>query len=102
MAVRHEVLIVEDDDATRALLLAVSKHSGFHPTTADNGISALAQLATRRFDVILMDLLLPGKNGFELLRHMKCTQPETLRRTIVMTAAATPTTQDCTELQQVW
>jgi CheY-like chemotaxis protein len=102
MAIGREVLIVEDDAATRALLSALTHHYGFTPTLAENGASALAQLARRPFDVIVMDLLLPGTNGFEVLRHLKCTNPAMLRRTIIMTAAVEATTQDCTELQQVW
>ena len=102
MAVARHVLIVEDDAATRLLLSALTLHHGFTPTLAENGASALAHLATRRFDVVVMDLLLPGVNGFEILRHLKCTNPAMLRRTIVMTAAVEATTAHCGELQQVW
>ena len=102
MVIGRDVLVVEDDAATRALLAALTQHYGFNPVLVADGATALGQLAARRFDIILMDLLLPGTNGFELLRHLKCTRPEMLSRTIVMTAATDATTQHCSELHQVW
>jgi DNA-binding response OmpR family regulator len=98
----REILIVEDDPATSMLLAALSRYCGFEPTAVDNGEAALATLAARTFDVVLLDLLLPHTNGFELLRHMKCTSAEMLQRTIVMTAAGAMTTRDCAELDRVW
>ncbi len=65
------VLIVEDEKPlARALELKV-KHYGFLAKTAFNGKEALDILAKEKFDLILLDLIMPVMDGFELLEKMK-------------------------------
>lgn len=99
---RRDVLIVEDDDCTRALLAAIVEHYSFRPTTCRDGASALHRLRTTGTGLLLLDLLLPHTNGFEVLRELKCTRPEMLRRTIVLTGASDRTLNGCPELEHVW
>lgn len=98
----RDVLIVEDDDCTRALLAAVVEHYGFRPTMCRDGATALQRLRTTGIGILLLDLLLPHTNGFEVLRELKCTQPDMLRRTIVLTGATDRTVSGCVELEKVW
>lgn len=98
----RDVLIVEDDDCTRALLAAVIEHYDFRPTLCSDGEAALHHLRTTGTGILLLDLLLPNRNGFEVLREIKCTQPDMLKRTIVLTAASDRTVADCSELVRVW
>ncbi len=65
------VLIVEDDPDTVGLLSATMRQIGFTPLLAANGYEALAQARRYRPDLILMDLRLPGMDGFESLTHLK-------------------------------
>ena len=65
------VLIVEDDPDTVGLLSATMRQIGFTPLLAANGYEALAQARRYRPDLILMDLRLPGMDGFEALTHLK-------------------------------
>ena len=99
----REVLIVEDEPNTRALFSVIVQRCGLRSTLAADGLAALRELGSGKFfDVILLDLLLPGANGFEILRDIKCTNPDRLRRVIVVTAAHSFTTENCEELSQVW
>ena len=98
----RDVLIVEDDESTRALLAAVVEHYEFRPTLCADGTAALHLLRTTGTGILLLDLLVPQTNGFEVLRELKCTQPDMLRRTIVLTAAAPRTLANCDELNQIW
>ena len=82
------VLIVEDDHATQSLLRAVLHHHAIASDTAGDGNSALAKLSDGDYSAILLDLLLPGKNGFEILRYLKESRPEMLPCVVVVTAAA--------------
>jgi CheY-like chemotaxis protein len=103
MDMGREVLIVEDDPNSRALFSSLVELRGFRATLAADGSAALKHLTSGKFfDVVLLDLLLPNTNGFEVLRHLKCTNPDALRRIIVVTAARSITTQDCAELSGVW
>jgi DNA-binding response OmpR family regulator len=96
------VLIVEDDFESRTLFRVIAQREGFRVLTAEDGAEALALLARERIDILLLDLLLPKINGFEIMRHLRCTRPELLGRTLVMTAATEATTRDCEDLLRVF
>jgi len=83
----HEVLIVEDDLPLQRLVAAVAARNGFHSVVAGDGRSALALLDSADYDVLVLDLGLPGVNGFDVLRHVATEQPTLLDRTIVITAS---------------
>jgi len=82
------VLVVEDDLSTLGLLSAVAQHYGLATRTAENGRIALDMIAEAPPDAIILDLIMPELDGFEVLRRMKRDAPELLGRTIVLTAAA--------------
>lgn len=65
------VLIVEDDPDTVGLLEATMRQVGFTPLTATDGYEAMAVARRYRPDLILLDLRLPGMDGYEALTHLK-------------------------------
>jgi PAS domain S-box-containing protein len=65
------VLIVEDDPDTVGLLEAAMRQIGFTPLVAADGYEALTMTRRHRPDLILLDLRLPGMDGFEALTHLK-------------------------------
>jgi len=65
------VLIVEDDPDTIGLFSATMRKIGFTPLVAANGYEALAMARRYRPDLILLDLRLPGMDGYESLTHLK-------------------------------
>jgi DNA-binding response OmpR family regulator len=95
------VLMVEDDHATLSLLAAIARREGFDALLADDGDKAMSILRQRAVDALVLDLLLPGTSGFDVLLHCKRAAPELLERTIVITAAAEQAYQDCEELLHV-
>jgi DNA-binding response OmpR family regulator len=62
------VLVVEDDPAIRALVRDVLHDSGYTVATAETGDQALEQMREQRPDLVLLDLMLPGMNGWTFLR----------------------------------
>lgn len=96
------VLVVDDDASTQALLVAVLKHLGLKPRTAGTGREALVIIAAENPAAIILDLLLPELDGFEVLRRMSASAPHMLRRVIVVTAAMGHKVDDCRELGRVW
>ncbi len=68
---RAHVLVVEDDVAIREGLLLNLSLEGHTGEAAADGDAALQCLARSRFDLVLLDVMLPGRNGFEVLRVLR-------------------------------
>jgi len=65
------ILLVEDDRFLRRAAEATLKQAGFVVTTAADGEEALRQASASRPDVVLLDLIMPKLQGFEVLRRLK-------------------------------
>lgn len=88
------VLVVDDNDDTRAMLMELLRSAGFQVRAAGDGNAALADAARQRPDVIVMDLAMPGLNGWEATRRLK-TQPETAEIPVIaLSAHATDSYRD--------
>ena len=69
----RDILIVEDDDAIATGLSLNLRLAGHHATIAADGELALTELADKVFDLVLLDINLPRKNGLEVLSAMRDT-----------------------------
>jgi CheY-like chemotaxis protein len=96
------VLVVEDDLSTRGLLVAVVKHLGLDAKAAGDGRVALEMIAEAAPEVIILDLIMPEVDGFEVLREIRRTAPHLLSRTIVVTAAAIRNIGERPDLDLIW
>jgi len=67
------MLVVDDDLLNRTLLATSLEEEGYTVETAEDGKVALDLLRERRFDVVLLDLLMPGMDGYQVLEQMKVT-----------------------------
>jgi putative two-component system response regulator len=79
----EKVLIVDDESAARTALEMLLRREGFEVRDAGNGEAALAECAAFRPDLILLDILMPGIDGFEVCRRIKAT-PETRLTPVVL------------------
>jgi adenylate cyclase len=68
---KANVLVVDDDSVNRLLLARSLEHEGHRPTTAEDGNRALELLRAHSFDVVLLDVLMPEVDGFEVLAQMQ-------------------------------
>jgi two-component system, OmpR family, response regulator len=67
----QHLLIVDDEENLRSMLAAALRHHGFEVTTADNGRRALELIATIRPDLVLLDVMMPDLDGFEVCRRLR-------------------------------
>lgn len=81
-AVGH-VLIVDDESFNRELLNAILKNKGHQTSEAENGEKALEIVNTRPVDVVLLDVMLPVLNGFEVCRRLKA-NPQTVHIPVIL------------------
>jgi putative two-component system response regulator len=88
----EKILIVDDESGARAALEFLLRREGFEVRDAADGPSAIQECATFRPDLILLDIMMPGMNGFEVCRHIKAT-PETRLTPVVLVTGLT-TTED--------
>ena len=68
---KYKLLVVEDEQDIRELLIFNLQKEGFKVESADNGDSALSLIRKNNFDLVLLDLMLPGIGGFDLTRILK-------------------------------
>ena len=68
---KSHVLVVEDDKDIQDLLVYNLTKSGFTVMAVTNGEDALLTIKTKHFDLILLDVMLPGLDGFEICRRLK-------------------------------
>ena len=66
-----ELLLVEDDASIRTVLQDAMQNDGHATTVAGDGDEALAILRERRFDLLILDIMLPGPSGLEILRSVR-------------------------------
>ena len=65
------ILVVDDDDRIRALLKEYLNENNFIVSTAENSEKAINKLDYLRFDIIILDVMMPGQNGYELTKEIK-------------------------------
>jgi two-component system phosphate regulon response regulator OmpR len=69
------ILVVDDDQKIRDLLARFLGEQGFRVTTAQDAAAARAAMRGLAFDVILLDVMMPGESGLDLARELKATRP---------------------------
>ena len=82
-----DLLVVDDDPQLRATLLSRFARQGFQVQAAGSGEEALRLAERRNFDVAIVDVMMPGMSGLELLRRLKEEHPEC--EVIVLTGQGT-------------
>lgn len=81
------VLLVDDEEPFVEALAERLRARGLHTTTAYNGDDALARLNENDFDVVILDMVMPGKDGIQTLNEIKQIKP--LVEVILLTGFAT-------------
>ena len=65
------ILVIDDDRQTRTILSRCMEKYGYDVTSADGGRQALQCIESQSFDLVLLDLMMPGINGFDVLKTLR-------------------------------
>ena len=68
---KYHILVVDDDDRIRELVKEYLNESGFIVSTGNSAEEAKIRMKYFRFDLIVLDVMMPGQNGFELTKEIK-------------------------------
>jgi two-component system response regulator MtrA len=68
---RGKILVVDDDSSLAEMLTIVLRNEGFEPRVCSSGDTALAVVREFKPDVVLLDLMLPGKDGVDVCREIR-------------------------------
>jgi len=71
----YRLLVVDDEDTMRSSLAEILRLEGYQVETANGGEAAIQMIATQDFDLILLDLKMPGLDGLDVLRHISSPKP---------------------------
>jgi diguanylate cyclase (GGDEF)-like protein/PAS domain S-box-containing protein len=83
---KDHVLVVDDNEMNRDMLSRRLCRKGYHVTTACNGEEALHWLESKTFDLVLLDLMMPGISGLEVLKRIRATRNPSQLPVILVTA----------------
>ena len=68
---KHHILVVDDDDRIRELVKEYLNENGYVVSTGNSAEEAKIRLGYFKFDLIVLDVMMPGQNGFELTQEIK-------------------------------
>jgi CheY-like chemotaxis protein len=91
------ILLIDDDDMVRRSVRAALEPTGWQVAEAENGLLALESLSTGRPDVIILDLMMPKMDGFELVDELR-SRPEWREIPVVVITAKDLTDEDRSRL----
>lgn len=89
-----QILIVEDKPTSRELLRTVLEQQGYEVVEAENGEEALARLREHVPDLVLMDLQMPSRNGYDVLKEIRKDPHLNALPVVAVTANAMPEDRD--------
>src|SRR5262245_38878034 len=81
-----QILVVDDNEMNRDMLSRRLERKGYQVATASDGHQALAMITQQRFDLVLLDVMMPGLNGIEVLQSIRKLHTLTHLPVIIVTA----------------
>lgn len=86
MEQKPSILVVEDDFGARTVVKTILMGKGYRITECANGNEALEALMSSTFDLIVLDLMMPGMSGYDVMVHLK-QRPATQNIPVIMLTA---------------
>ncbi len=94
----NKILIIEDDPGTLRLMVYTLQHEGYQVITAANGLEGLRKAVNDKPDLVVLDVMLPGIDGFEICHRLRA-DPRTAQLPILMLSDKAQETDKATGLK---
>lgn len=91
MSDRQRILVVDDEDAVRSGLQVLLERQGYEIRTAHDGATAVAECTAFHPDLILLDVMMPGRDGFDVCREIKSHEETRLIPVVLITGLSEKT-----------
>jgi two-component system alkaline phosphatase synthesis response regulator PhoP len=85
-AMAKKILVIEDDPAISRLVDYTLRHEGYEVVTAANGLEGIRKARNEAPDLVILDVMLPGMDGFEICHQLR-SDPDTEQLLILMFSA---------------
>ena len=66
-----KILVVDDEDKIREMIVKYAKHEGFETDEAKDGLEAVEKCEENRYDLVIMDIMMPNLDGFSAVKEIK-------------------------------
>ncbi|PYQ53240.1 MAG: hypothetical protein DMF59_02385 [Acidobacteria bacterium] len=83
---KRRVLLLDDDPSMQRLVSTLLKREGYRVDVFLTGRDAMRALDRAKYDVLLLDLMMPHEGGMTVIRHLRKNDPDLLHRALVLTA----------------
>ena len=83
---KGRVLLLDDDAAIQRLVSTLLKREGYRVTAVNSGLAAIEALKKTKFDAMLLDIMMPHEGGITVIRHLRDTASDQMKRVIILTA----------------
>ena len=93
-----KVLIIEDDPSFSRAISHIVEKEGYNVTNASNGMTGLRMVKEDKPDLLILDVMLPGIDGFEICSQLR-NEPQTAKLPIIMLSAKGQETDKTTGLK---
>lgn len=81
-----KILVIEDDPSSLRLVTYALEQEGYHVITASDGLEGLSRALRENIDLVILDIMLPGMDGYEVCQHLR-QKHENARLPILMISA---------------
>ena len=86
---KKKILVVDDEVNIQKMLKTILEINDYNVVTASNGEEAITKVQSETPDLVLLDLVMPQVNGYQVLEHLKATE-ETNKLPVILFTAAPP------------
>lgn len=84
---KSRLLVLDDDPSMQRLVATLLRRAGYEVDIVSGGTDAIAQIAKHDYDGLLLDVMTPTEGAHTVVRHLRETRPELLRRVILVTGS---------------